>query len=415
MSNCLVLTALMLLGVSVTLVSCSKDDDGPTVEYAVDPAEVVLTSERGAGGSFAINFTGKAESSWRITQIPDFVTVYPQSGTGSGTVRITANENNNGNNPLEGLITIQVDDASVKTKTVKVVQQNLEGCYTEPTNILQMCDGLAFNWEFGPNTKYYYWELISQNDYSRMSQSEILKKVATGNVSDRCVPDNTDYACNYNLNANTQYVVVTVSYAEGDRQGEVVATPLSTKPTTNQPLAEINDMSYYTDNSNNYYYGWTSKKNTYCSQYYTYAAASTSLFWTYYLLDEGAYSMVAWLIKNEIQKNGEDHTTSINQGFAYYPFNNGRDQFYAAQVNDGTTYFSALPYSDKYFFVLTWGTGANGELSGKMDANWYEFTNTDSSSAKSGKLLKAVSKKAKKEGPKSINVNMKDFKLMRLY
>lgn len=404
-----VLLAVIIIGASV-FVSCSKDDDDPYV-YSLDPTDVVLEWQKGATNSFGITFNG-GEGEWRVTQTPEFVNVYPQSGKGNGTVRVTTIENNT-KHPLEGMITIECDGASVKTQTVKVVQNNLQECYVEPTNILQMSDGLAFNWNFGRNTKYYYWELFTQNDYNKMSESEILKKVVTGNVDDRVTPDNDDYACSYNLRANTQYVVVAVSFAENDVQGEVVITPLTTKSTKNQPEATINDMQYYKDSSNNNYYGWNTKKNTYCSQYYTYAAASPAYFWIYYLLEESCYPMIAWLVKNEIQKDGEDHTTSMNDGFTYMPFNNGRDQFYAAQVENGTSYFSAFPYTDKYFCVFTWGTGATGELSGVIDAVWYDFTE-DTSSAKSGKSLKAVAPKKTSETPKKLNINPKNIKLIRI-
>lgn len=405
----LFLFASFIIG-ETALVSCG--DDGPSIDYTLSQSEVVLSSEKGASTSFGITFTEDA-GQWVITQVPEFVTVYPKSGNGAGTVRVTAVENNNSKQPYEGIITVEVNGAKVKTQTIRVVQQNLSDCYVEPTNILLMSDGLAFNWDFGRNTKYYYWDIFSQSDYNKMSESEVLKKVVTGDVDDRLLPENDDYACTYDLKANTQYVIITVSFAEGDRQGDIVVTPLTTKSTTNQPEAAINDMSYYSDNSKNYYYGWNVKKNTYCREYYTYAAASPAYFWIYYLLEEGAYPMIAWLVKNEIQKDGEDHSTSMNDGITYLPFNNGRDQFYAAQVENGTSYFSAFPYTDKYFCVFTWGTGSTGELSGVINAIWYDFTD-DSSSAKSGKALKAVTPKTKSGEPKKLNINTKDIKLTRL-
>ena len=405
------LFASIIIG-ATALVSCGGDDDGPSIEYTLSQAEIVLTSEKGASTSFGITFAEDA-GQWAVTQVPEFVTVYPQSGSGAGTVRVTAVDNNNSKQPYEGLITVEVNGAKVKTQTIRVVQQNLTDCYVEPSNILQMSDGLAFNWDFGRNTKYYYWEIFTQSDYNKMSESEVLKKVVTGDVDDRLLPDNDDYACTYNLKANTQYVVITVSFAEGDRQGDIVVTPLTTKSTNNQPEATINDMSYYTDSSNNYYYVWNIKKNTYCREYYTYAAASPAYFWIYYLLEDGCYPMIAWLVKNEIQKDGEDHSTSMNDGFTYMPFNNGRDQFYAAQVENGTSYFSAFPYTDKYFCVFTWGVGSTGELSGVINAVWYDFTE-DSSSARNGKALKAVTPKANTGESKKLNINLKDIKLMRL-
>ena len=153
---------------------------------------------------------------------------------------------------------------------------------------------------------------------------EVIRKVVTGNTEDRCQPDNSDFACVYNCHSSTTYVIVTVSFANGDQQGEIVVTPLSTKTANNQPRAAIDDVSYYSDNSNNTYYGWTTKMNTYSKEYYTYAAASPDEFYTYRLMSYEYTPMVAWLLRNEITKNGEDHTTSINvQKSLNWNFNNG--------------------------------------------------------------------------------------------
>ncbi len=410
--NCLSFFFASFIVGATLLVSCGSDEDDLTIEYTLSQSEIVLTSEKGASTSFGITFTENA-GQWTVTQVPDFVTVHPQSGNGAGTVRVTAVDNNNSRQPFEGLITVEVDGAEVKTQTIRVVQQNLSDCYVEPINILQMCDGFAYNWDFGRNTKYYYWKIFTQSEYNKMSESEILKEVVTGNVDDRQLPDNDDYACNYNLKSNTQYVVITVSFAEGDRQGDIVVTPLTTKSTNNQPIAEINDMQYETISSDNTNYIWNIKKNTYCREYYSYAAASPEYFWIYYLLEESCYPMIAWLVKNEIQKDGEDHSTSMNDGFTYLPFNNGRDKFYAAQVENGTSTFTAFPHTDKYFCVLTWGTSSTGELSGIVSAKWYDFTE-DSSSDETEKAIKYVTPKANTREPKSLIMNLKDTKLLRL-
>lgn len=401
----------ILIGVSF-FVSCSSSD-GPSIEYTISPSEIVLTSEKGASSSFVIDFS-EAAGNWSINQVPEFVTVYPQSGNGSGTVRVTAVDNNNSKQPYEGIITLNVDGAKVKSQNIRVVQHNLTDCYAEPINVLQMCDGIAFNWDIGRNTKYYYWGCYEQSAYNKMSESEILKRIVTGNISDRVLPDNDDFACTYDLDANKQYVVITVSFAEGDRQGDIVVTPITTKPSTNQPEATISDVSYYTDKSNNYYYGWTVKKNTYCSQYYTYAAASPELFWAYSRLSEGTGVMVAWALRTEILKDGQDHSTNINNGYTWLPFDNGRDKLYAAQIESGTMIdFRAFPYTDKYVLILTWGTNANGDMSGVMNYVGFSLSNANSK-VRNGQKLKGSPLYRPTGEPKTLNLSTKDFKFTRL-
>lgn len=288
-------------------------------------------------------------------------------------------------------------------------------CYIEPSNILLMSDGLAFNWKFGPNTKYYYWESFTQSDYNKLSESEVLSRVVTGKLEDRNTPDNDDFACIYNCNPSTSYVIVTVSYAEGDQRGEMVVTPMSTKSDTNQPVASIDDISYYTGSStSNYYYGWTTKKNKYCYQYYTYAAASPDYFYSYALLENDYTPMLAWLLRNEIIKNGEDHSTSINDVSSIgWDFNNGRDMFFAAQIESGTTYLRRFPGTDKYFLVVTWAIGANNELSGVFDYTGYTFKDGTSTTISKADI-KAQAAKRGIDGPQKMLVNSSNIKLTRL-
>ena len=199
------------------------------------------------------------------------------------------------------------EESSVNPEPTQTLQ-----CYTEPSNILLMSDGLAFNWTYGSDTKYFYWETFTQDEYNKLSESEIIKRVVTNDTDDRITPDYDDLACVYNCKESTSYVIVTISFSEGDKQGDIVKTPMTTKSTKNQPSATINDVSYYTS-SGNTYYGWTAKKNNYCKQYYTYAAASPDIFYSYYMMDSGYTPMIAWEIRNEITKNGEDHSTGINE------------------------------------------------------------------------------------------------------
>lgn len=403
----------VLAGLTI-LVSCHKDEVDP-VECFVSPTEIVLTSEKDAASSFSITFTN-GEGQWRITKVPEFVTVYPQSGTGSGTIKVTALGNNNSNNPKEDDIVIEISGANIKSQQVHVVQQNLTDCYVEPANILQMYDGFAFNWNYGRNVKYFYWGFFDQDTYNKMSEAEIISTIATGNVSDRVIPNNDSgkfFTC-YDCDPNTSYVVITVCYAEGDRQGEVVKTPLTTKSSTNQPLGVISDLEYYTDKNNNYYYGWNTKKNTYCNEYYSYAAASPDYFKMYYYIEEGLTAGIGWALRNEIQKDGQDHTTNINVD-NNWTFDRGRDKFYAAQIENGLTYFSAFPFSDRYLCIITWGSNSKGELSGMLDYGWIDFSDTDSE-IKAGKRVSLKATKTtttSNRKPKIAVLNLSDFNFTR--
>ena len=403
--------AFLLCTGMATIVSCGDDDDDPVISYAVSTEQVNLSSEKGASTSFTITFAG-AQGQWTISQVPDFVTVSPRSGMGTTTVRVTANDNNSGQSK-EGII--KIDVTGQQSTMVRVVQRNLS-CYVEPSNILRMSDGLAFNWTFSPSVKYFYWATYEQSTYNKMSESEILSDIVTGDMDDRNEPDNTDFACNYDLTPNTKYVVITIAYAENDQRGSIVATPLTTTSATNQPEAEISDVAYYTSSSNsNYYYGWNIKKNTYCSQYYTYAAASPEDFWAHYMIENNGKLLVAWALKNEIKKDGTDHSTSINNGYSWLPFDNGRDKMYAPKVEGGVTSdFRAFRNTDKYLMILTWGTNSSGEYSGVLNAVWYNNLDGSDTNARNAVMLNAGNSSKNTGVIKKMKANIKDFNFTRL-
>ena len=399
----LAMVAVIILG-TFSIVSCG-DDDEPFCLVELQKGTlsdgITLDYVKGATASFTV----KSNTSWRVVYKPNFVNLDQMSGQGNATINVVTTEENMSSSDLVDNIVVQGDDAETVTFSVTQESGIAKNCWVEPSNILTMCDGIAFNWSFGENTKYYYWGAYTQDEYSKLSENEVIKDIATGKVNDRVVPDNEDFACFYNMNSNTKYVIVTISYAENDRRGSVVITPISTKSSYNQPEATISDIKYYYDSEKNYYYGWNVKCNTYCNGYYTYAAAGNTKFWSYQCLEEGYDVLLLWSIRNEILRDGEDHTTSINS------FRNGRDKMFALQSKDGVSYLDASRGTDKYFHVLTWGVNSSNELSGLVDWHYLDLTSSSSSAAET---LVPVCKKATNGEIKKLMGNSRDLKLFRI-
>lgn len=278
-------------------------------------------------------------------------------------------------------------------------------CFTRPTNVLILSDGFAYNWEHGEDTRYFYDNLFTIEEYNKMSQAEISNEVVTGNVDDRTAPDASNYACYYNLKSNQEYVYVTVSYRMDGTKGEMITTHFKTKNSSSQPLAQVTECSLYNDNDGNTYYGWDVKKNTYCREYYTYAAASKDYFKTLYWASEGATAIYAWAILEEIKKNPSDHSTRINE------LTNGSEYFYAAQLNNGISYLPAILGYDKYLQIVTWGLDNDGELSGMLDCNLY---NLEKASSSSSRVLCKSNREIVDREPKSVIVNKKDIAVFRM-
>lgn len=389
----------------VVFTSCGDEPIEVEVEVSVSTTELVLSPERGASGTISIT----TDCSWVINNVPSFVTVSQQQGVGNSTIKVTTNAANTTASDYQDQLVISPigpDGNSGEAKTVTIIQKTsvASDCFVEPANILLMSEGLAFNWHYGNNTKYYYWGAFSLYSFNKMSEEEVINSVDTGDRSDRVTPDQDNYACFYNLDPNSQYMIVTVPYASDGTRGQVIITPLTTKSGNNQPMAEVTAVNYYTDSNNNYYYGWTVSPNNYCSQYYTYAAASKNDFFTYNCAD----ALLAWAIREEIKNNGEDHATRINE------LTDGREYFYAPKVNGSEpSYMEANIYTDMYFQVVTWGTDTKGELSGYMDI-FNAYLGEDEEETASQKAIKESARIPLTNQPKTINAKRSDLNLIRI-
>ena len=378
--NLISIFVILIITVMAFLSSCGSDepeggksgDNNNELEYSLSPTEITLACDKNVATSFKIAFT-KGDAEWVITEVPDFVTVSSSSGKGSSIITVSTKDENHTLTPRQGYITTEVNGAIVKTRSIRVIQQGLEDIYAQPVNFLSMSDGLAFEWECGKNTNHFYWEIFSQSDYDKMSENDVKSKVISS-AENLIVPSQKTPSWINHLNPDTRYVIITVSFDNDNHQGEMRVTPMTTKPTTGQPEAIIDNVSYYReDGTNNYNYGWNIKMNTSCQRYYTYVAASTEMFHIYSLLEEGRTVQVAWYLRNEIQKNGATHSTSINNGYEDMPFTYGRDQLYAEKTSDGMSFFTAYPETDKFLIIITWGVG-NGDYSGIINFKCFDLT-----------------------------------------
>ena len=282
--------------------------------------------------------------------------------------------------------------------------------YTEPTNILLMYNGLAFYCNYGADTQYFYWKSFTQEEYNKMTEAEVRNKVITGEKDDQ---HKVDYEMAYavtNCKEKTQYVIVTVSYGKNDEEGEMTVTPMTTKSSIDQPVAEIDkdNVTIYGPYNNQYYYEWTAVRNTYCSKYYTYAAASSDWFYALSELDRDCDIFLALEMKNEISKNGERHSTNINT-WGNWTFK-GRDMMFAAQVESGASTLSAST-TDKYLLIVTWGASLSDELSGIFDWVYYWDFFSDSASAR---LRKVRGKNRVDESRKELSFDTRALKLERI-
>lgn len=405
----------------MVVISCCKDDDPVPVTFSLTTEEIILSSEKGSSKTFELSIS--EDASWSIQTTPFFVDVTPSSGNGSAIIKVTAKENNDSDEAYEDNITIKVNGAEPATKSLKVIQRCLEGCYAEVSKPLLLCDGFANIFTCGNNTKYFYQKLYRKDVIDKMSENEIIADVITGKIEDRESPDPNNSYCWYHLNENYNYILVTIAFAENDRMGKVVRYPFTTKNSEVEPAVDVTDLYIDWDKEA---YEWSVSKNTYCSSYYTYAAASKYYMPTYSWMEEGASALLAWAIRSEIEKNANNHVTTINQetwalwGNEYSSYT-ATERFYASQLNDGTTSFSSNIYTDNYLQIVIWGTKNDGELSGVLSGGFVDMSPSDktyvnSNSSSKIKLMSKPSDFSPKEDrdPVCVKMNINDIQLIRL-
>ena len=400
---------------SVGLSSCGDDDDEvkPQAKVSLSTEEISLSSEKDSEGTFKI-IVENGPANWKITGIPDFVTISDDDKRGSETkeVKVKAKGNNDSKDDNVGTIKIETSGATTETLTVKVTQKRLSGLSVEVEDELLMCRGYAYRVSCGSNTKYFYQKLYTQSNYKKMSDKEIVADVVTGKVDDRDTPDDDNYWSWNPLNENTAYVLAIVPYGENDRQGKLYTQEFKTKKSDSEPQVSITNFSIDWDTDS---YVWNVTKNTYCASYYMYAAASKTKFPTLVFMEEGYLALIGWAIRSEMEKDDSNHLAYINQdiwkdlGYSSYT---AVEKFYAQQINDGTSSLSANPLSDKYMQIIVWGTKSNGDLSGYLTFGYADWSETSSMNCRA--LAPHRMEKTNDGKLKCIRGNLKDFDLIRI-
>ena len=224
--------------------------------------------------------------------------------------------------------------------TIKVTQETPldPDAYVNPTNIITLYNGIAFDYEFGKNVSYYYRGYMEKSAVASMTDSEIIT-VLEENFKRYTISDD-EVADFSGLDEGTAYMVYTVGYNKEGKRGKLTKTEITTKTLqNNEPMAWIYDPT--TDGS---YWYWTVEKSATCYSYYM---ISTEDF-------DFAFSsdvFQAWMIDYYIRKG-----------------------WTSEYVNGGDWYTTK---SGSLIAVMTWGLDKKENFAGKIYWNF----GVDSSSA----------------------------------
>lgn len=325
----------------------------------------------------AQELTITCNGAWTLEGKPDWLDISALSGNGTSTIKVWANSTNEDSGTREATLIVK---SGTKSQSKKVTQRaGLESdCYAKPSNLVAFVHDVAFNFTCGNNTKFFYVRAFLTANLSRYTNAELVQSVLNeGDKWDRTTKAEASLASCFGeqLDANTSYTIVTVSYSNNDKLGDVEKYEFKTKPTVNQPTADIVDVTIGTKN-NMPVYGISVKKgqNGYCEKYYVWGAAGS------YISSYNIYPAVkCWYIKQEIKNEPTSHSTNINKylDIVTGKRSNGREYLHGP-LSQEESISSDLSFSndDAYIDVIVWALDADGELSGYVTTGKYTVSNS---------------------------------------
>lgn len=144
-------------------------------------------------------------------------------------------------------------------------------------------------------------------------------------------------------------------------------------------------------------------------------------------MENSSFGLIAWPLRNEIRKDDSNHRTYINEetwrvwakadpsNADVYNSYSALERFYAKQLNDGTTTFSANPLSDNYVQIVIWGTNSSGDLSGVFGGGYIDWSDTSTNGSRAATPLKSPKKPEANIGKlKYICGNINDINVIRI-
>ncbi len=260
-------------------------------ELSVSPNSMELLSEKGSSVSFSIN-TG-ASTKWTISNTPEWLSLSASSGTGNGSVTITALSTNQSSNPRSAQISIQ---AGGKTASVDVTQRAayLANCQVGFKDIVILNNSVAFKYDIDKNVSYFYAGYLDVNA-AGWTDERIVNVLMNEDRFDPKSSETSGLQGYGGMDSKTEYYLCAIAFNEKGERGDLTKTKVQTMSIPNHyPFIDLTDAAY---NSQKWF--WTTTPNAYTSKYYMIfgSGVNATLFWYYYYDAE-----IAWVIKDGISK-----------------------------------------------------------------------------------------------------------------
>lgn len=223
-----------------------------------DASEITFDAYEGAFQTVSIKSNGE----WTV-QTPDWLRPSISRGKGSNTLSFSTLSANKASTPRRGTIIFKTDDQTLRLDVCQY-GSSATGCSVRPLHISTLANGVAFDFDYSNAGKvaHFFCGYMEASRSGSMTNPEIISVLK--HDFQRHLPADDDVMDFAGLKAGTNYIVYTLAYDYEGKQGELIATTISTSPSiTNEPCAWISDLTFSSAR-----WMWSITKSATCYAYY---------------------------------------------------------------------------------------------------------------------------------------------------
>lgn len=311
--------------------ACGGSDDKEAAYLSVSP-NPLTTFMSNAGATKTLQVTSSRP--WTMQDLPDWLDASADNGQGDATIVLTTKSVNKSDEERTATLFFMSEGNTV---SVDVRQEPglATNCKVEPGRLVTLSSYVAFDYKCSSAVKYLYHFLVEERTVERYTDDEIISLLES--KGERNTPQGSYVISVNSLSPNTNYILFMVGYNANGERGSLYKQVVTTKSSTNQPRATVEDVTYTTNN-----WIWKTTIGAYASKYYMYSVESTEA-WN--------PGFVAWRIADGLENN-PDGFTPIVQSSSWTRKRTGNS-----------------------IIIGTWGVGSDGNFGGVISGARY-YINT---------------------------------------
>ena len=245
-------------------------------------AEILVNGQKSASLEFEGLFQGQSpiifkqtvnstsNVNWSISDVPEWLSVSPTSGSGDVQIGIYPKTENEKSAARTAEITLSGNGA---TATISVIQDGgRANAKLTPMNMVALYDQIAWELQKSGNVNKYQMLVAVEDVYNRKTEKELLEDLQYDDA-EKFYDDYTLYFYskdsygNY-IYPNTTYYICTVAYDDNDNMGEIIKTKVTTPAYSNaddDAWVSVSDVRYYNSMTS---FEFTATKEGYCDTYH---------------------------------------------------------------------------------------------------------------------------------------------------